>query len=225
MTVTGPPPPPLPALAVPDERRGLPAPVAGRLLEPGADLGRAPRLLPVESAPLEDARDRFGHVQPAAAQRRVERHDAVPAQPQHPLGRLVAGEVVPHQQDPQRGSRSGRVKGTARPCCQASQRARVAAGSLAAAPAGSAATTAPGVSFSQPCRTAFVPRVAGRTRTWPVAGWNRVRILVVPWRTYSCGWIAGRPIGRPPPPGCGTAWNGPASSSHQTARPASGSSP
>src|SRR3954453_15036279 len=77
MTVTGPPPPPLPALAVPDERRGLPVPVAGRLLEPGADLGRAPRLLPVESAPLEDALDRFGHVQPAAARRRVERHEAV----------------------------------------------------------------------------------------------------------------------------------------------------
>src|SRR3954462_4106060 len=100
MTVTGPPPPPLPALAVPDERRGLPVPVAGRLLEPGADLGRAPRLLPVESAPLEDALDRFGHVQPAAAQRRVERHDAVTAQPEHHPGRLVAGEGGPHAGGP-----------------------------------------------------------------------------------------------------------------------------
>src|SRR3954466_12514690 len=101
MTVTGPPPPP-PALAVPDEGRGLPVPVAGRLLEPGADLGRAARLLPLERPALEDALDRLGHVQPAAAQGRVERHDAVPAQPQHPLGRLVAGEVVPHQEDAQR---------------------------------------------------------------------------------------------------------------------------
>src|SRR3954462_15314935 len=80
MTVTGPSPPPLPALAVPDEGRGLPVPAPRRLLEPGADLGRAPRLLPVERPALEDALDRFGHVQPAAAQRRVERHDAVPAQ-------------------------------------------------------------------------------------------------------------------------------------------------
>src|SRR6476659_2745744 len=86
MTVTGPPPPPLPALAVPDERRGLPVPAPRRLLEPGADLGRAPRLLPVERPALEDALDRLGHVQPAAAQGRVERHDAVPAQPQHHLG-------------------------------------------------------------------------------------------------------------------------------------------
>src|SRR6478609_8640285 len=82
MTVTGPSPPSLPALAVPGEGRGLPVPVAGRLLEPGADLGRAARLLPVERPALEDALDRFGHVQPAAAQGRVERHDAVPAQPQ-----------------------------------------------------------------------------------------------------------------------------------------------
>src|SRR3954469_24769171 len=222
MAVTG---PPLPALAVPDERRGLPVPAPRRLLEPGADLGRAPRLLPVERPALEDALDRLGHVQPAAAQGRVERHDAVPAQHGTISGVLWPARLSHTSRTLSGGSCSGRVKGTASPCCQASQRARVAAGSLAAAPAGSAATTAPGVSFSQPCRTAFVPRVAGRTRTWPVAGWNRVRILVVLWRTYSCGWIAGRPIGPPPPPGCGTAWNGPASSSHQTARPASGSSP
>src|SRR4051794_34180720 len=73
MTVTGPSPPPPPALAVPDEGRGLPVPVAGRLLEPGADLGRAPRLLPLERPALEDALDRFGHVQPAAAHLYYER--------------------------------------------------------------------------------------------------------------------------------------------------------
>src|SRR3954454_16684998 len=90
MTVTGPSPTPLAALAVPDEGRGLPVPVAGRPLEPGADLGRAPRLLPVEIPALEDALDRLGHVHPAAAQGRAERHDAVPAQPRHHPGRLVA---------------------------------------------------------------------------------------------------------------------------------------
>src|SRR3712207_4733821 len=73
--------PPLPALAVPDDRRGLPVPGLGGLLEPGADLGRAPRVLAVERAPLEDALDGLGHVQPATAERGVERHDAVPAEP------------------------------------------------------------------------------------------------------------------------------------------------
>jgi hypothetical protein len=85
--------------------------------------------------------------------------------------------------------------------------------------AGSAATIAASVSLSQPCKTAFVPLVTGRRCTRPVAGWNGVRILAVPPRTYSCGRVAGRPRGRQPQPGWGTAWKGPASSSHQTARP------
>src|SRR4051812_23395432 len=192
MTVTGPSPPPLPALAVPDERRGLPVPAPRRLLEPGADLGRAPRLLPLERPALEDALDRLGHVQPAAAQGRVERHDAVPAQPQHHLGRLVAGEVVPHQEDAQRRGALGAgeaYRQTLLPGLpEGARRRRVAR----LGGAGSAATIAAArACFSQPCRTAFVPRVAGWTRTSPVAGWSRVRILVVPPRTYSCGWIAG----------------------------------
>src|SRR5829696_1305351 len=85
--------PPLPALAVPQEGGGPPVPGLRRLLEPAADLGGALRVLAVEGAPLEDALDGLGHVQPAAAERGVERHDAVPAQPNHHLGRLVAGDV------------------------------------------------------------------------------------------------------------------------------------
>ena len=38
-----------------------------------------------------------------------------------------------------------------------------------------------------------------------MAGWNRVRILVVPPRMYSCGWVAGCPRGCQDTPGCGTA--------------------
>src|SRR5215211_3764730 len=55
--------PPLPALAVPEEGRGLPVPGTRGLLEPGADLGGALRVLAVERAPLEDALDGLGHVQ------------------------------------------------------------------------------------------------------------------------------------------------------------------
>src|SRR3954452_511266 len=96
------------------------------------------------------------------------------------------------------GRSAGRLKRTANPSCHACHRARLAAGSSGAALAGSAATICPKASFSQPCRTVFVPLVAGRRLTRPVAGWNRVRILAVPARTYSCGWVAGRaPRARP----------------------------
>src|SRR5215210_5562811 len=89
--------PPLLALAVPGEGRGLLVPGARCLREPGADRGGAVRMLTVAGATLEDALDGRGHVQPAAAERRVERHDAVSTQPGHHLGGLVTGEMVPHQ--------------------------------------------------------------------------------------------------------------------------------
>lgn len=92
----------LPAFAVPDKRRRLCIPASRRLLEPAADLHRAVRMLPGERAAFEDALDRLGHVEPTAAHGRVQRHDPVRTQPQHQLGRLMAGEIVPHQQKPQR---------------------------------------------------------------------------------------------------------------------------
>src|SRR5688572_5511162 len=92
--------PPLPAFAVPDERSWLRIPGACGLLKPASDLRGAVRMLPIERAALEHALDRLGHVEPAAAHGRVERHDALRAQPQYQLGRLVAGEVVPHQEKP-----------------------------------------------------------------------------------------------------------------------------
>src|SRR3954470_15539890 len=54
--------PPLATLAMPQEGRGLPVPGLRRLLEPGAGLRRALRMLAVERAPLEDALDGLGHV-------------------------------------------------------------------------------------------------------------------------------------------------------------------
>jgi len=107
VSIAGPLSPSLPALAVPGERRGLPVPGLRSLLEPGADLGRVLRMLTVERAALEDALDGLGHVQPAAAKRGVERHDAVLAEPDHHLGTLVAGEVVPHEQHAQGWQVSG----------------------------------------------------------------------------------------------------------------------
>src|SRR3954465_7139922 len=117
------------------------------------------------------------------------------------------------------GRLCGRVKGLVRPACHTAQAAGVAAGSCDGAGGGSSARIALRRSRSHGCRTALVPRAADCSRTWPVAGWNRVRTLVVPPRMYSCGWVAGWPRGRHDTPGCGTAWKGPASSSHQTESP------
>src|SRR5215210_7722474 len=117
------------------------------------------------------------------------------------------------------GRSSGRVKGSVRPACHTAQAACVAAASCDGAGGGSAARIALRRSRSHGCRTAFVQQAADCSRTWPVAGWNRVRILVVPPRMYSCGWVAGCSRGCHDTPACGTAWNGPASSSHQTDSP------
>ncbi len=121
------------------------------------------------------------------------------------------------------GKSSGKVKRVVRPACQTAHAACTRAGSHAAG-AGNAARISLRCSCSQGCSTAFVHRCAGCSRTWPEAGWNRVRILVVPPRTYSCGWVAGWPRGCHDVPGCGTAWKGPASSSHQTDNPQAASS-
>src|SRR3954469_2289782 len=94
--------PPLPAFAVPHKRGRLLIPGPRRLLKPTPDLVWAVRMLTVERPALEHALDRLGHVEPAAAHGRVEGHNALCAQPQHQVGRLVAGEIVPHQQQPQR---------------------------------------------------------------------------------------------------------------------------
>ena len=185
-------PSPLPAFAVPDKRRRLRIPAARRLLKPAADLGRAVRMLPGERAALEHALDRLGHVEPTAAHGRVQRHDAMRAQPQHQLGRLVAGEIVPHQQKPQRRQilRQGKRQRQSR-LPHVPRRVRED-GISDGAGAGNSARIALRRSRSHGCSTAFVQRSADCSRTWPEAGWNRVRILVVPPRIYSCGCLAGR---------------------------------
>src|SRR5215212_2823552 len=71
------------ALAGPLEGGGVGVPAAGGGFEPGDDVVRAGRRLADERAAGEDALDRFGHVQPGAAERGVQRHDAVLHQPEH----------------------------------------------------------------------------------------------------------------------------------------------
>ena len=95
--------PSLPTVAVPDKRRWVLVPGARGLFEPSADFGRGLWMLPRQGPALEDALDGLRHIQPAAAERGVERHHAVPAQPHHHVRTLMAGEVVPHQQQAQSG--------------------------------------------------------------------------------------------------------------------------
>jgi hypothetical protein len=85
--------PPLPAFAVPDKRGWLLIPAPRGLLKPAPDLVWAVRMLSIERAALEHALDRLRHVEPAAAHRRVERHDPMRVQPPHQLGRLVASDT------------------------------------------------------------------------------------------------------------------------------------
>src|SRR3954462_4422044 len=100
-----------------------------------------------------------------------------------------------HTSTSRSGGRScGKLKGIVRPACHTAQAARVAAASCEAAGTGSAARIALSCSRSHGCSTALVPRAAGYSRTRPDAGWNRVRILLVPPRMYSCGcWAPDHP--------------------------------
>src|SRR3954466_3025210 len=91
-------PPPLAALAVPDKGGGLAVPGLSSLLEPSADLGGRLGMLARQGPALEDALDGLGHVEPTAAERRIERHNAVLAQPQRHFCTLMTGKIVPHQQ-------------------------------------------------------------------------------------------------------------------------------
>src|ERR687889_1474217 len=74
------------------------------------------------------------------------------------------------------GKSSGKVKRRVSPACQTSHAACVRTGS-ATAGAGNSARIAVSRSRSHGCSTAFVPCCAACRRTWPEAGWNRVRIL------------------------------------------------
>src|SRR3954451_8578753 len=170
--------PPLPAFAVPHKRRRLRIPGARRLLKPAPDLVWAMRMLSVERPALEHALDRLGHVEPTAAHGRVS--GMIPCAHSHSTRSGVLWPArLSHTSNSRSGGRwSGRVKGLVRPACHTAQAAGVAAGSCQEPEGGSSARIALRRSRSHGCRTALVQRVADCSRTWPVAGWNRVRILV-----------------------------------------------
>src|SRR5712692_10561521 len=87
--------------AGPNERRGVCVPAASGFFEPVHDVFRRSWRRAVQCAVDENPLDRLGHIQPGAAQRTVERHDAMFEQPHDERWRLMAGQIVQNQQQPQ----------------------------------------------------------------------------------------------------------------------------
>src|SRR5919202_3735259 len=90
------------ALATPLKRRRLSVPAVCCCLQPIDDLLRGLWMLPIQCAPLQDPLDRFRHVQMRAAQGREEGHDPVGKEPEDEIDGVVAGEVIPDEQHPER---------------------------------------------------------------------------------------------------------------------------
>src|SRR2546428_426579 len=93
---------------------------------------------------------------------------------------------------------------TLRPACQCSQAARLSSSGKIFA-GGKESRIDSNSASNQACNTTLGLLVTPLTRTWPVAGWNRVSILAVPCRTCTCGYRAGRPTGCQWMPGWGMA--------------------
>src|SRR6187455_1165696 len=88
------------ALPAPDEGGWMGVPAGDGVVEPGDELILGLWVVAIEGAADEDALDRLSHVQPGAAERGVERHDAVVEQPADDRPTQVAGQVVPDQEEP-----------------------------------------------------------------------------------------------------------------------------
>jgi hypothetical protein len=61
---------------------------------------RRRRILSIQRAALEKALDRLGHIQPTAAERRVEWQDTMSETPAQPGWIFVTDQIIHNQQDP-----------------------------------------------------------------------------------------------------------------------------
>src|SRR5258707_6172062 len=85
----------------PDKGCGVSIPASGSGFQPGDDLCRRGRVLPIQGPAFENSLDGLGHVQPGASQGRVEWQNAMPKQPQNKLRRFVPSQIVQNQQHAQ----------------------------------------------------------------------------------------------------------------------------
>lgn len=106
-------------LAMPDERGRVGIPAGDGVVEPGDQLLLGPGMVAVEGAADDDPLDRLGEVEPGAAERSVERHDAVLEQPADDRPTQMAGQIVPDQDEAERRQRVvGLVAQPGRPASQ-----------------------------------------------------------------------------------------------------------
>lgn len=90
------------AFAAPGERRRVIIPAARRGFQPGDDLVRRPGVVTLQPTSLEDALDRFGHVQPTATQRCIEGHGAMREEAANQRRGQVPSQIIPDERQPQR---------------------------------------------------------------------------------------------------------------------------
>ncbi len=96
------------ALATPLEAGGCGIPAGDGVIQPGDQVLLTLGMLAGEGATANDALQRLGHVEPGAAEWRVQRHDAMLEQPVDDRPTEVAGEIVPNEDGAQGGQRRDR---------------------------------------------------------------------------------------------------------------------
>ena len=106
-------------LAAPLKCGRVTVPRASHCFEPGNYLVSGGWVLSRERPLFQDPLDRLSHVQPRAAQRRVERHDSVRHQPVHHHWRFMASQIVPNQQHLQRRQLVGQRRRILQACLPA----------------------------------------------------------------------------------------------------------
>src|SRR5579864_1083334 len=90
------------ALASPNERSRLAIPPLNRILKPILEDLHIIDMMPLQSAPDENALHGFGHIEPGASTRRVQEPNAVFMTPTHQLTTVMACQIVQNEQHAQR---------------------------------------------------------------------------------------------------------------------------
>jgi len=76
-------------------------PSFGGCLDPLYNFLGTLRILPGQRASSDDALDRFRHIEPASADRRIERHYPILQKPRDEVNALVALKIVKYKEHPQ----------------------------------------------------------------------------------------------------------------------------
>jgi hypothetical protein len=154
-------------------------------------------MLPVQGTSHDDALHGLAHSEPGATKRRVERHDSVLTQPYHETGRVVSTESLSSTSSRRSGGMSSPILGAiCKPSCH---RCRLRMGVLWAEFWWCRQQSEDlGQFLLQPLMQDDIGTGGDAlARTFPVAGWNKVSSLAVPFFAYSWGCLLGSPVWLP----------------------------